>query len=101
MIRDCHTRTGRGTPDVARLSALGAHDILDAIADAARPQDHFTSHVLRHTFARHLVRRGHDLVLVAKLPGHDRLDTVRTYSPVISTLLVDFLKLPIYCRDRS
>jgi site-specific recombinase XerD len=66
----------RGT----RLSARGAHDILGAIADAAHLQDDFTSHVLRHTFGTTLVRQGHDLVLVAELLGHARLDTVRAYS---------------------
>jgi integrase/recombinase XerC len=66
----------RGT----RLSARGAHDIINAIADAARLQDDFTSHVLRHTFGTTLVRQGHDLILVAELLGHARLDTVRTYS---------------------
>jgi hypothetical protein len=35
----------------ARLSTRCTHDILGALADAARLQDDFTSHVLRHTFA--------------------------------------------------
>lgn len=63
-----------------RLSARGAHDILGAIADAARLDDEFSSHVLRHTFGTTLVREGHDLVLVAELLGHARLETVRSYS---------------------
>lgn len=63
-----------------RLSARGAHDILNAIADTAHLDDDFTSHVLRHTFGTTLVRQGHDLVLVAELLGHARLETVRAYS---------------------
>jgi integrase len=83
--------------DGGRLSARGAHDIINAIADAAHLQDGFTSHVLRHTFGTTLVRQGHDLVLVAELLGHARLETVHAYSlptdthrqNAINTLLTD------------
>ncbi len=61
----------------ARLGARGADDILGAIADEAHLTDEFTSHVLRHTFGTTLVRQGHDLVLVAELMGHRRLDQTR------------------------
>lgn len=37
-------------------------------------------HTLRHTFATNLVRRGEDLVLVAELLGHSRVETVRVYT---------------------
>jgi len=36
--------------------------------------------VLRHTFVTGLVRAGNDLVLVAELAGHRRLETTRRYS---------------------
>jgi len=39
-----------------------------------------SSHVLRHTCLTNLVRKGHDLVLVAEIGGHKRLDTTRRYS---------------------
>lgn len=39
-----------------------------------------SAHVLRHTFVTNLVRAGHDVVLVAELAGHRRLDTTRRYS---------------------
>ena len=39
-----------------------------------------SAHVLRHSFCTNLVRAGHDLVLVAELAGHRRLDTTRRYS---------------------
>jgi integrase/recombinase XerC len=35
---------------------------------------------LRHTFATSLVRGKTDLVVVAELMGHSRLDTTRQYS---------------------
>ena len=37
-------------------------------------------HVLRHTFATTLVRGGTDLVIVAELLGHARLETTRAYT---------------------
>jgi site-specific recombinase XerD len=64
----------------ARLSARGADDILNSIAAEARLSAEFTPHVLRHTFGTRLVRDGHDLVLVAELMGHARLETTRGYA---------------------
>jgi len=63
-----------------RLSVRGAHDIVTAIAMAAGLDDHATVHVLRHTFATTLVRGGTDLVIVAELLGHARLETTRAYT---------------------
>jgi integrase/recombinase XerD len=36
--------------------------------------------VLRHTCLTRLVRSGNDLVLVAEIAGHKRLETIRRYS---------------------
>jgi site-specific recombinase XerD len=63
-----------------RLSARGASNILAALADDAGLEPDFTTHVLRHTFGTTLVRNGHDLVLVAELMGHRRLETTRAYT---------------------
>lgn len=63
-----------------RLSVRGAHDIVTAIAAAAGLDDNATVHTLRHTFATTLVRGGTDLVIVAELLGHARLETTRAYT---------------------
>lgn len=39
-----------------------------------------SAHVLRHTCVTNLVRAGHDVVLVAEIAGHRRLETTRRYS---------------------
>jgi site-specific recombinase XerD len=44
------------------------------------PVDPFGPHVLRHTFGTQLVRAGVDLVTVAELMGHARLETTRIYT---------------------
>ncbi|MDQ3677684.1 MAG: tyrosine-type recombinase/integrase [Actinomycetota bacterium] len=64
----------------SRLSVKGAHDIVTTIATAAALDDDTTTHVLRHTFATRLVRGGTDLVVVAELLGHARLETTRGYT---------------------
>ena len=54
--------------------------IFRQIADNAGLDDQTTAHILRHTFATTLIRGGTDLVIVAELLGHSRLDTVRVYT---------------------
>ena len=63
-----------------RLSARAAGGTIAAIAENAALDDDPTAHVLRHTFATSLVRGKTDLVVVAELMGHSRLETTRQYS---------------------
>ena len=63
-----------------RLSVRAASGIIATIAENARLDDETTAHILRHTFATTLVRGKTDLVVVAELMGHTRLETTRRYS---------------------
>ncbi len=47
---------------------------------AAEAKLDLSAHVLRHSFVTNLVRSGADVVLVAEISGHRRLDTTRRYS---------------------
>jgi site-specific recombinase XerD len=76
-----------------RLSVKGAHDIITAIADTAGLDDDITAHVLRHTFATRLVRGRTDLVIVAELLGHARLETTRVYTRPTDQDTLDALEL--------
>jgi integrase/recombinase XerC len=71
-----------GAPDARgrRLSVRGAHDIITGIATAAGLDDDTTAHVLRHTFCDNTCRGGTDLVIVAELLRHARLETTRGYT---------------------
>ena len=47
---------------------------------AAEANVEVSAHVLRHTCVTNLIRSGADVVLVAEIAGHRRLDTTRRYS---------------------
>jgi len=61
-----------------RLSVRSINDILRRLS--ARVGLVMSAHTLRHTCLTNLVRRGHDLVLVAEIAGHSRLETTQRYS---------------------
>lgn len=65
-----------------RLSDRAARTVICSYGEAAGLglDEPFGPHVLRHTFGTQLVRRGVDIVTVAELLGHSRLDTTRIYS---------------------
>ncbi|GAA3164156.1 tyrosine-type recombinase/integrase [Nonomuraea roseoviolacea] len=76
-----------------RLTARAAGGIIAAIAQTAGLDDATTAHVLRHTLATTLVRGKTDLVLVAEILGHARLETTRRYSLPSDKDKEDALKL--------
>lgn len=79
--------TERGTTDTSALwlSRTGARMSSRAIDQALRRLARqaglsLSAHTLRHTCVTNLIRSGADVVLVAEIAGHRRLDTVRRYS---------------------
>ena len=66
--------TSRGT----RLATRTIDDLLRRLGQDAHLD--LSAHTLRHTCLTNLVRHGNDLVLVAELAGHRRLETTRRYS---------------------
>lgn len=61
-----------------RLSPRSIHEVLNRLAAEAGVR--LSARVLRHTCLTRLVRAGNDLVLVAEIAGHRRLETTRRYS---------------------
>jgi site-specific recombinase XerD len=60
-----------------RLSARAIDLVIRRIGVDARLE--LSAHVLRHTCLTNLVHGGNDLVLVAEIAGHKRLETIRRY----------------------
>ncbi|MCA1681108.1 MAG: tyrosine-type recombinase/integrase [Actinobacteria bacterium] len=61
-----------------RLAKRSVDDVVRGLGKDAGVK--LSAHVLRHTFLTRMVRQGSDLVLVAELAGHRRLETTRRYS---------------------
>ena len=65
-----------------RLTVRGVALILDKAGKQAGVRTHVSPHVLRHTFATHLLDGGADLRVVQELFGHDNLATTQIYTHV-------------------
>lgn len=63
-----------------RLSSRSVDLIIRRLGEEANLDRPVSAHVLRHTCMTNLVRAGNDLVMVAEIAGHKRLETTRRYS---------------------
>jgi site-specific recombinase XerD len=63
-----------------RLSTRAVDFIVRRIGEEAALDEPLSAHALRHTCMTNLVRAGYDLVLIAEIAGHKRLETTRRYS---------------------
>ena len=61
-----------------RISPRAADSAIRRVAGDAGLE--LSAHVLRHTCLTNLVRQGEDLVMVAEIAGHVRIETTRRYS---------------------
>lgn len=73
--------------DGGRLSDRGVRKLFDRYCAATATNLKITPHVLRHTFATHLLANGADLRLVQELLGHSSLATTQMYTHVTTERL--------------
>ncbi|MCJ7652468.1 MAG: tyrosine recombinase XerD [Actinobacteria bacterium] len=86
---------GSGTPALilnmrgGRLTRQGCWKIIKGHARSAGMEELVTPHVLRHTFATHLLEGGASLLVVQELLGHVSVSTTQIYTEVTRDHLME------------
>lgn len=65
-----------------KITTRGVEKIIDTIVKKAALKKHVSPHMLRHSFATHLLNEGCDIRTVQELLGHESLESTQIYTHV-------------------
>lgn len=65
-----------------KITTRGIEKIIDNIVKKVSIKKHVSPHMLRHSFATHLLNEGCDILTVKELLGHESLETTQVYTHV-------------------
>lgn len=77
-----------------QYSERSVNELLKYWSEKAGIKKHIHAHLLRHSFATHLLEAGTDMSIIQKLLGHNNIKTTQIYSH-ISTRLISKVKSPL------
>lgn len=72
-----------------QLTPRGIQYTLEKVTNASKLDKHVSPHMLRHSFATHLLDNGADIKIVQELLGHENISTTQIYTHVSIEKLVD------------
>ena len=72
-----------------KLTRVMIYTILNNLANHIGLKKKISPHVLRHSFATHLIENGADIISIQKMMGHENIVTTEKYLHVKSKHLID------------
>lgn len=82
-----------------KITTRGVELLIDNIVKKVGLNKHISPHMLRHSFATHLLNNGCDILTVKELLGHESIETTQIYTHVSNEHLRDvYLKCHPRCK---